>query len=111
MLFYSGILILIQLSNKKIKVFKRQILFLINNAGIHSITDEPKKKFTLLFNLTILSQPLDMGIIVSFKALYRKALVRHRRIYACTKMNDCELLEKSGLTDQEKSGLVNKMKN
>ncbi len=28
------------------KIFKRQILFFIDNAGGHSITDEPKKKIT-----------------------------------------------------------------
>jgi hypothetical protein len=32
--------------NKKIKVFKRQILLLIDYAGGHTITDEAEKKFT-----------------------------------------------------------------
>ena len=30
---------------EEIKVFKQQMLFLIDNAGGQSITDEPKKKF------------------------------------------------------------------
>jgi len=52
------------------KIFKRKILFFIDNAGSHSITDEPKKKI-IHVEFEYFSQPLDMIIIDYFKALVR----------------------------------------
>ena len=59
--------------NNKMKIFNRHILLLIDNAGGHNITEETKKKLTHVNleyfdpNVTSHIQPLDMGIIRSFK--------------------------------------------
>ena len=69
--------------NSNLKILNRHILLLIDNAGGHNITEDTKKKLTHVDleyfdpNVTSHIQPLDMGIIRSFKAHYRKALVRH----------------------------------
>ena len=62
--------------------FNRHILLLLDNAGGHNVTEEVKRKLTHVKleyfdpNVTSHIQPLDMGIIRSFKAYYRKALVK-----------------------------------
>lgn len=58
---------------------KRQILLFLDNAPVHP-PDVKLKNITLKFfpsNSTALLQPMDQGIIRSFKAYYRRQLVQH----------------------------------
>jgi len=71
----------------------RNILLTLDNAGGHNVNVEVKNKLNNIVleyfdpNVTTYIQPLDMGIIHSEKALFRKNLVRH-------------CLEKIGETDE-----------
>ena len=55
----------------------------MGNAGGHNVTEDVKKQLShveLVYfdpNVTSHMQPLDMGIIRSEKAYYKKALVKH----------------------------------
>ena len=65
--------------NKKMVKEKRKILLLIDNAPSH-IVGEELTNITIKFlpkDTTSVLQPLDQGIIRSFKAYYKMALIKH----------------------------------
>ena len=58
---------------------KRRILLFLDNAPVHP-TDINLKNITLKFfpaNTTAVTQPMDQGIIKTFKTYYRQQLVQH----------------------------------
>ena len=58
---------------------KRKILLFLDNAPVHP-SDVPLKNITLKFfpaNTTSHIQPLDQGVIRTFKAHYRRHLIQH----------------------------------
>jgi hypothetical protein len=67
--------------NEKMKKENRHVLLLKDNAGGHNISLELRNKLTnvevsnLPANTTSVLQPLDQGIIRTFKLYYRKLLV------------------------------------
>jgi serine/threonine protein phosphatase PrpC len=69
--------------NEKMKKENRHVLLLIDNAGGHNISLELRNKLTnvevsnLPANTTSVLQPLDQGIIRTFKLYYRKLLVEY----------------------------------
>ncbi len=69
--------------NEKMKKENRHVLLLIDNAGGHNKSLELKNKLTnvevsyLPANTTSVLQPLDQGIIRTFKVYYRKLLVEY----------------------------------
>ena len=69
--------------NNYLRIIDRKILLTLDNAGGHNVSDDVKKQLTHITleyfdpNVTSHIQPLDMGIIRSSKAYYRKKLVRH----------------------------------
>lgn len=65
---------LIRISNPK-----RKVLLILDNAGCHKLNGLELKNVEILFlppNTTTKLQPLDAGIIASFKAKYRQKLIR-----------------------------------
>lgn len=64
--------------DKQMKIQKRKILLFIDNCPAHNIipTCQAVKVKFLPPNTTSKSQPLDQGIIKTFKTLYRKEIVR-----------------------------------
>ena len=66
--------------DKQMKQQGRHILLLLDNAACHSSGDIKTKNVKINFlppNTTAHIQPLDAGVIHSFKSHYRKQLVRH----------------------------------
>jgi hypothetical protein len=69
--------------NEKMKKENRHVLLLIDSAGGHNISLELRNKLTnvevfyLPANTTSVLQPLDQGIIRTFKLYYRKLLVEY----------------------------------
>jgi hypothetical protein len=64
--------------NNKMKIQKRKILLLVDNCPAHPPVDASNVKLVFLPpNTTSRLQPCDAGIIRSFKAHYRKRLLRH----------------------------------
>lgn len=60
--------------NEDMKIQKRKILILLDNATVHKITSDFSQidLYYLPKNSTCITQPLDAGIIRSFKAKYSK---------------------------------------
>jgi hypothetical protein len=70
--------------NKYISKKKRNVILLVDNAGGHNLTEKWMndnltcvKVYYLPPNTTSVLQPYDAGIIRSFKAKYRKRVVKH----------------------------------
>jgi len=70
--------------NKYISKKKRNVILLVDNAGGHNLTEKWMndnltcvKVYYLPPNTTSVLQPCDAGIIRSFKAKYRKRVVKH----------------------------------
>ena len=60
----------------------RQVLLFMDNAGVHNsaVANVPLKHTKVVFfpqNTTSCTQPLDAGVIQTFKLLYRKSLHNH----------------------------------
>ena len=64
--------------NNKMKAQKRKILFFVDNCAAHPKMEMSNVKPQFLPpNTTSTLQPLDAGIISTFKALYRKRFLQH----------------------------------
>lgn len=66
--------------NRQMRLAKRKVILLVDNAASHSQGDLQLKNVTLHFlppNTTAHIQPMDASIIKAFKAHYRKQLVQH----------------------------------
>jgi hypothetical protein len=64
--------------NSKMKLQKRNVILLIDNASSH--TNESKSNVKIHYlppNTTSILQPMDAGIIWSFKTAYKKILLKH----------------------------------
>lgn len=69
---------MVQSMQKQMKTQKRKILLFVVNCSAHNIIPNyqaVKVKF-LPPNIISKSQPMDQGIIKTFKTLYRKEIVR-----------------------------------
>ena len=83
--------------NQRLQQRQRNILLFLDNAPCHSPIFEGKfSNITLKFlpkNTTSKTQPLDSGIIASWKCKYKKRLLRH----VCSKVNGstnaCEIVK------------------
>jgi hypothetical protein len=65
--------------DRKMRKEKRKIIMFVDNCGPH-LTDEKYENIKLILlppNTTSILQPLDQGIIHSFKSYYRKNLISH----------------------------------
>lgn len=66
--------------DRQMRLVKRKVILLVDNAASHSQGDLQLRNVTLHFlppNTTAHIQPMDAGIIKAFKAHYRKQLVQH----------------------------------
>ena len=64
--------------NNKMKAQKRKILLFVDNCAAHPKMEMSNVKLNSFHpNTTSTLQPLDAGIISTFKALYRKRFLRH----------------------------------
>lgn len=66
--------------DRQMRLAKRKVILLVDNAASHSQGDLQLRNVTLHFlppNTTAHIQPMDAGIIKAFKAHYRKQLVQH----------------------------------
>ena len=66
--------------NRRMKLHKRKILLYMDNVSSHTSADVSLSNVTVKFfpaNTTSCLQPLDAGIIKTFKVLFRKHLLSH----------------------------------
>lgn len=68
----------LQIVNNKMRIRGRKILMFLDNCGAHPKLELSNIELKFLPpNTTSKLQPLDAGIIMNVKSLYRKRLVRH----------------------------------
>ena len=68
--------------NQKMRIEKRSILLLLDNAGCHppEMVQDKFSNIKILFllpNTTSKLQPLDLGIIANFKVHYKRLFLQH----------------------------------
>ena len=72
--------------NNKMRLSNRHILYVCDNASSHQVREYSHIKFLMLPpNATSIMQPLDQGIILSAKRMYKKKLAE--RYLACVENN------------------------
>ena len=78
--------------NKKMEKAKRKVVLFLDNAACHVHLEMSNVKLIFLPpNTSSVCQPLDLGIIKTFKDFYKKKLLRH----VVSKMDQNESIEKS----------------
>ena len=87
----------------KMRNDNRNILIFLDNATSHKAFEYSNVKFAFFSpNLTSEVQPLDQGIINSFKAYYRGALLKRRLLLIDECINGTEFTKKIAVLDAVK---------